>query len=428
MQSVISKLLCGNGILIITLLFGLNSYAQENIEKYVKENANRIYTVDPDSINYKDLQVIGDAIGDATIVMLGEQDHGDAPAFLAKTRLIKYLHEQKGFNVLAFEDDFFGLNYGWDQIKKDNQVIDSFIKKTVYPIWAYCTACQELFYNYIPSTFKSGSPLQLSGFDPQVEIHNVMIKLDSTIRRLKLSITLSENYQTEVVNVMKNWGKNIKDTSLNNRYLGYLTRIKAELKEQVAPNDFWLLLVDNLMAENVEFQAIGTNYWKESNTRDTQMAMNLTWLAKHKYANEKIIVWAHNYHVSKYAGHFEESFLNEANPMGNIFTNSDFSHKTYIIGFTSFEGTAGRLTRKEKDKVAPPQSNSFERWINSSYDYAFVDFKKFNNQNPQQNNIGFYMSGAIRPRWYHKNHKAVWNQIYDGVFFIRKMYPCEIIK
>ena len=92
--------------------------AQKDIKDYVKLNTNSVTTIDPKDTDYSDLEAIGNAIGDARIVMLGEQDHGDAPTFLAKTRLIQYLHEKKGFNVLAFESDFFGLNYGWDQIKK----------------------------------------------------------------------------------------------------------------------------------------------------------------------------------------------------------------------------------------------------------------------------------------------------------------------
>ena len=77
-----------------------------------------IASIQPDLVEFSDLDAVGAAIGDARIVMLGEQDHGDGATFLAKTRLIKYLHEEKGFNVLAFEADFFGLNEGWSQLPK----------------------------------------------------------------------------------------------------------------------------------------------------------------------------------------------------------------------------------------------------------------------------------------------------------------------
>ena len=114
------------------ILLSPSVQAQKLIKDYVIKNAATLKTISPDSANDEDLKAIGDAIGNAKIVMLGEQDHGDAPTFLAKTRLVKYLHEKKGFNVLAFESDFFALNYGWDATSKKIPVIDTFILKNIF--------------------------------------------------------------------------------------------------------------------------------------------------------------------------------------------------------------------------------------------------------------------------------------------------------
>ncbi|WP_428327607.1 hypothetical protein [Mucilaginibacter sp.] len=142
-------------LVFAALLAAPKANAQKLIKDYVKAKTVAIATIEPDSINYSDLQVIGDAIGNASVVMLGEQDHGDAPTFLAKTRLIKYLHEKKGFNVLAFESDFFGMNDGWDKLKKTKPEMDDFLLKNVFSIWTVCNTCSNLFYNYIPATYKT---------------------------------------------------------------------------------------------------------------------------------------------------------------------------------------------------------------------------------------------------------------------------------
>jgi erythromycin esterase len=414
-------------IIFVSLLALTRSYAQDHVRNYVQQNTAPVYSIDPDSINYKDLQALGNAIGDAKVVMLGEQDHGDAPAFLAKTRIIKYLHEEKGFNVLAFESDFFGLNYGWDVIKKDEKSIDSLLKTDIFPVWSYCNACRQLLYSYVPSTVTHGRPLEITGFDNQISRSSLPGKLDSLVRSCKIPITRSPQYTAEVLPLLQDWGRNVNDTVLSNKCVAYLTVIREELQKKLAKDDFWLQVLDNLITENIQNVAGKTDYWKKMNTRDQQMAFNLRWLAEIKYPKEKIIVWAHNYHVSKYGGHYPQEFMNKANSMGTVFTNNaGMMDKTYILGFTSYEGTAGRIYSAHY-KVDAPKKNSFENWVPHTLDYGFVDFKKFNQANPSGDG-NFYMSGAVQGNWYHKNTEAQWNNIFDGVFFIRKMVPCEKIE
>ncbi|HMU72969.1 MAG TPA: hypothetical protein PKD93_09515, partial [Ferruginibacter sp.] len=98
-----------------------------------------------------------------------------------KTRLIRYLHEKKGFNVLAFEADFFGLNQGWDEANKDR--LQFFLQGNIFPLWTLCDACRFLFKQYIPQTQTSGSPIQVSGFDNQMVLQfaNSFLTKNSTV-------------------------------------------------------------------------------------------------------------------------------------------------------------------------------------------------------------------------------------------------------
>ena len=185
--------------------------AQEPIKTFVQRSSVPIAAVEPDSVDFSDLEPIGNAIKDARIVMLGEQDHGDAPTFLAKTRLIKYLHEKKGFNVLAFEGDFFGLNDGWDHLDKSQPAVDSFLLKNIYSIWTTCNTAKRLFYQYLPATLFSNQPMIITGFDNQLmtdRSHTHLISaLDSVSQLLGLPIIKQTDYTSHILPTLDSLGR-----------------------------------------------------------------------------------------------------------------------------------------------------------------------------------------------------------------------------
>ncbi len=415
--------------LLLALCFSLtDAFSQKQIKEYVINNTISFKAISPDSTNYADLEPIAKAIGDASVVMLGEEDHGDAPTFLFKTRLIKYLHEKKGFNVLAFESDFFGLNYGWDRLPKTKEQINSFEWQNIFPIWTACDACNTLFYNYIPKTYSTSNPLTITGFDSQQWLNfsyfNLAHLLDSTIRYHNLAVSRQPNYQWVIamVDSSKKWMfKASKDTSRIAEYYSTLVNIKQQLAVIAGADSFWLPVVDGLIEETTSFRYRAATGRLSNYFRDNQMAQNLEWLIKNKFNGQKIIVWAHSSHLGRTVGNFRIDYYNSEN---NMNLGSRFAHdgnagkQVYILGFSSFRGMTGRITLKQYN-LPSPRSNSFERWINKDTAYAFTDFKKYNAANPQADEF-FYMAGVS-----HIDIEAKWNHVFDGVVYIRDMYPCK---
>lgn len=412
-------------VLIMLLLLTAPALPAQDIGSFVKENTVAIKTISPDSSGYTDLAAFGNAIGDARIVFLGEQDHGDAPAFLAKTRLIRYLHEKMGFNVLAFESDFFGLNAGWDQA--DKSALLPFFQGNIFQLWSYCDACQYLFKTYIPQTQTTATPIQVTGFDNQTVLRYsgnwLSRSVDSILRAHDLPITHDAAYSTRIIPFIDSLKRYyLKDASGYAPQRNYLLRIKEELAKVLPATDFWMMVVDNLIASNKQYEP--NKVTRDGiGIRDEQMAKNLLWLATIKYPNEKIIVWAQNGHISKY-GHYNDSWQDQHPYMGTVFDAiKDPAMKTYVLGFSSATGRAGRLGEPAFE-VKAPKKKAFETWIPDSLAYAFTDFTVFRNANPAAD-VTFHMKVFGHAYLYNKSE---WHKIFDGIFFIREMYPCNLDK
>ena len=411
-------------LLTFILFYVQFCFGQAPIKDYVISQAKQISSIDPSDEDYSDLHAIGDAIGKSRIVMLGEQDHGDAPTFLAKTRLIKYLHEKLGFNILAFESDFFGLNFGFDKLEKSKPKIDTFLRKNIFPIWTNCHTCQNLFYNYIPSTFQTDNPLLISGFDNQMVLNfsskQLSYYLDSLLQSLNIFLTKQQNYRTEILPLIDSLKYySFKDIANYAKCETFLNQIKNQISGKLNESDFWMMVINNLIAENKTYMVYKIDKIIASNIRDEQMALNLKWLMNIKFPNERIIVWAANAHVAKYMDSLGKSGRKLIS-MGSFFTNTKrYFDETYVLGFTSYEGEAGRLGF-DIYSVRKPKTNGFENWINKSYNYSFVDFKNYNSKYPDQPQL-FYLKGLGHNTAFQKD----WTKVFDGIFFIREMYPCK---
>lgn len=108
--------------------------------------------------------------------------------------------------------------------------------------------------------------------------------------------------------------------------------------------------------------------------------------------------------------------------MGNVFVQDyALEQSTYIIGFNSRVGSAGRINIAKKFDVQAPPKYSFETWVPEETKFAFVDFKAFRNQNPTVKEY-FKLKGIG-----HSETIAMWYNVYDGIFYVRDMYPCDKI-
>ena len=78
---------------LVFLCYALAIFAQKPIQDKINSRLIDLHEVGDNDKNFEGFEKIKKEIGDAKIVMLGEQSHSDATTFETKIKLVKYLHE-----------------------------------------------------------------------------------------------------------------------------------------------------------------------------------------------------------------------------------------------------------------------------------------------------------------------------------------------
>jgi erythromycin esterase len=400
-------------ILLIAASFGFTQNA-----------INKINTINSDSTNFSDLLFLEKVLDGVQIVALGEQLHYDGATFDAKVRLIKYLHEKLGYNVIAFESGLYDCTKANDLISYRQDGNDTnYLNQAIFGIWN-CKEVHELS-AYINETQKTSNPLILSGFDIQfagIIARNYLVK--------------DFNQFIDYVEKMSNQQLDIDTTQLNQSLIS-LVRYSNFFKK-LSPDDTLILssTIDTLLATinktNVDneyvafwtqvFISIKADYRKKylkddahSALRDSMMAENVEWLAKEKFKNQKIILWAANTHIANSTQSVVHDYFGK-----NIIMGKDLKRKFgdlyYSVVFTSYGGRFLGNWFINSLVTKKPKKKSVETFLHQQeFDYSFMDLRKQEDKNnPYFFNSKIFGNLPLKMNVY---------EVTDGIFFINKMYP-----
>ena len=92
-----------------------------------------------------DLQPLKETLAHARIVLLGEQSHGGGTTYEAKVRLIKFLHQEMGFEVMAFESGLYDCAKIKQQIDAGKPMGQAVLNSMFY-MYATSNEVQPLFH------------------------------------------------------------------------------------------------------------------------------------------------------------------------------------------------------------------------------------------------------------------------------------------
>jgi erythromycin esterase len=416
---------------------------------WLKQHAIPLRSIDPSDEDFTDLEPLRAAIGDARIVQLGEQSHGDGATFHAKARLIKFLHQKMGFDVLAFESGLYDCRKAWELLKTGKDP-DEAVPNGVFGIWTASKQFEPVI-EYLGKAAKSDRPLELAGFDCQFTAAASLTYLDADIAKVLDTLgpqaitpeartaffdalAAMRKRRPTVPSALEAVAKTLKIAKPNQEALDQEQKALAPLGQALAaaqPNDalpaaelaFWRQFAVSLQAESEKMWTFQFDAPKGGNLRDTQMAKNLVWLAREAYPHRKIIVWAASFHLARNAPSIQ--FSTGVTPYRHTVTMGDGAWKelgnmTYTLGFVAAEGQFGRFSTTPAN-VPPLQSGSLEDlFVAARFDNAIVDFRHLEQS-------GAWLREKLPAKFLgYGSMSADWTNVFDGVVFTRTMFPSSL--
>lgn len=435
---------------------------------WLQKNTIPISTTDQYSNNTNEYEPLKKILQGKDIVLLGEEDHVFATTFESKTKLIKFLHDEMGFTVLAFEYDLYSLANGYNKAVNENN--PEVLKNYLYPFWSQVKSTETLF-PYIIKAAKTNAPLKIVGFDCQTLNQFPLIDSIETYLSLKRSVILKYNYYQKCKEIFKkayadaaNYQYKLKDAEklvlfnviddiLSEMELDRNKTTQSKIIQQSLLNfknnvsNLWFDRPSNYAmtgqpapSDTVYGFVADRQSMGSYNRRDKLMAENIKWIKEVLYPNEKIIIWAASEHTiyNRHLAEFHNLLVDSSFIFNNRFKNNKswetmgthlkkyYGQKVYNLGFTTLTGQVNydrTGVNKYMGEITIGE-NSLEAYlIKLKTKNGIINFNNAKPINEIKNPLLFHNIFGGLP-----NTSGNITSFFDGLYFIGEMKPLEFKK
>lgn len=371
---------------------------------------------------FADLQFFKTILKDRRIVQLGESGHGVAEFNHAKVRLIKFLHQHMGFDVMAFESGLYECYNANGQASALTTM-----RSCIFGVW-HTEEVRALF-DYIVETRQTDRPLIIAGFDTQMSSSLGVLGRPTFFAKMVQAIdpqraatvqTTDQLYIGSIAGSAAAGSYAMANEARLTEFYGGLELFFQEHRERleevfgpeqqkIAQRAAWSMLrfMEQLRAG---VQRPGDLSDEGGGAiRDFGMANNLTFLANDLYPGKKIMVWAHNFHIRH-----DNTATTSRQPTMGLWIRERFRDQLYTIGLYMDRGTAAQNNRVVYP-INPGPTDSME-WVmaNTGSPALFMDFLH------QQRNDGnsWMFESTVQRDWGVNAFRMIPRNQYDGVLFV----------
>lgn len=356
--------------------------ADEGSAPWVRAQMKPMAAGQPADLTDAQLQAFGDAVGSARVVALGEQTHGGRQEFELKTRLLRYLHERKGFDVLLLESGVFDIAL-LQQAMQRGEKLDALAPGNVFYMYAKSDAGRTLL-RYLDEQQAGPKPLLLSGIDSQLSGALSRSELLPRLRARLPGDAPGWPVFERLADTLMQMNRTRPSSDDEKTFDAVVARLQPALCAAGG---------DELLCRSLAgLQAQAAGFWHDDYQRDHAMADNVMWQLQRLYPGRKAVIWAH-------IGHLARGLKLDANHRyaGDIL-GERLGRDYYVLNLSALQGRFMEFASGQVQAVPPARPGSLESVFASlNTDFAFL------NAPPRP-------AGDAGAQW-------------DGVFYIRDMAP-----
>ncbi len=429
-------LACGLALVAAGASLAAGKPAEDRQVAQLRDEAIALRSIEPGDEDFSDLAPLRSVLADKRVVILGEATHGDGNAFLAKARLIRFLHRELGFDVLAFESGFYDCAKAWERIQAGDDPAAAF-RQSVFGIWTRSVQVQPLI-AYFASAARSPRPLELAGIDPQFtgEMSGRFL-LGDLVKVAEAAGLPGDEFSARISAPLANLTAGhyeegeLPPAAAQAELLKTFDELARRLRGtggDIPERGFWLRFVEGTRQLAVSSWATD---WKRPlledpknfAVRDRVMGEHLAWLARHRFAGRKIVVWAASFHAAREVDEIDVPspvhmrLYRTFRPMGAV-ARDELGKELYTVAVLAYQGSYGTAFQQPIELQRPSAGSLEDLFHRTGLSYAFLDLN-------EARQPGWLRGPLIaRPMGY-KEMKARWGRVFDGVLFFDRMAVSE---
>ena len=386
----------------------------------VSQELNPIILSLKENPSTEDFNFLKEELKGVQIVMLGENSHSDGNVFEMKTKIVQYLHQEMGFNTIAFESGIYDVWKAQSAISDGQKTKDAFMN-SLFSIWAK----RNEFQSFIDFYEKNKKDLKVFGFDYQITGNNGSVNLTNDIFEYAKKINYKLKFKQEdfelLLESITNSGMFDEEDISYAQFKSELTSLKVKINQQKESEEkfYWNQIVKSLLelgndAVTKEDILSTFNTTSFDNNRDRQMADNLLAYLKQN-PEAKIICWGANAHFANNINSINEPILKEFVPMG-VYVKNEFKERVYSLAAVTAEDS---IFMQNKWHKTPIKESSFEYFLKekNTSPHIFISSNQSGMKVLAWNRLFSPITFV----------KSKLNELHDGYLYFKKVTPSTLL-